>query len=491
MKLAKRSFIHSLINVLIISSFLIVLTGCDAILGKLLNKAEDDLTQSAEYPSIDFESGSETLHYGVSKTLTVTASVDDGGTLSYQWYKGIKNDKDKASSISGATSASYTITAPNEEVEKTYYWCKVTNKNTKSGKTAESWSYSYDITVSNIIRFDGAYINENTVWDSTYTYFVKSWLAVEKSLVVPKGTVIKFGQDAYLYTGDSGTITVNGSVTDDENLPVIFTSYLDHDAGIAIPEYKDSAVSAEKGDWKGVSIEGAPGSKFINAIFRYANNSALILYKKTSVQNCVFTDNKSNSDFSGALTIKESANESAVINNIFYNNDWPLYVSANYSVDVSNVFHNSEDDSIKNLNQAIVMEGGKYIGQSKVVNWKVTELPYFVKDWITVEAGGVLNIGDDESDVIVRFNNDVYLETSDSSGVIKLGPASILTSWKDDEHGGDIENNGQPVGPEYGDWQGVCMAGAEENGWKNAINTDTERVLYNNREKYGETNPTE
>ena len=482
MKLAK----HSLFKVLIISSLVIALTGCDAILGKFLPQAELDGPDKPSVAIADYGDGSATLHYGDSKTLTVTASVDDGGSLSYQWYKGTEYDTDKASAISGATSASYKITAPSEEVEKTYYWCKVTNK--KNGKTESAWTYAYDITVSNIIRYNGDSITTNTTWDSTYTYFIKSWVSVESSLVIPKGTVVKFDKDAYLETSGSGTITVNGSITDEETAPVIFTSYLDHAAGIDIPEHKGSATTAEKGDWKGIEISGAQGSKFNYAIFRYANVSALILKAKTTVQNCVFTDNKSNDEFSGALRIDEDANESVVKNNIFYNNDWPLYVSANYSVDTSNIFHNPDYESVTNTNQAIVLECGKYIKQGKTVNWMVTELPYFAAHgtWVSVDAGGLLNIGDDDNDVIVKFNNGFCLETNDSNGLIKLGQNSILTSWKDDEHGGDIENNGQPADPEDGDWDGVSIAGADCFGWKNALNMDSERVLYNDKSKYEE-----
>ena len=194
------------------------------------------------------------------------------------------------------------------------------------------------------------------------------------------------------------------------------------------------------------------------------------------------------SNVNADVTIKEDANESVVKNNIFYNNDWPLYVSANYSVDTSNIFHNPDDESVTNTNQAIVLDCGKYIKQGKTVNWMVTELPYFAAHgtWVSVDAGGLLNIGDDDNDVIVKFNNGFYLETIDSNGLIKLGQNSILTSWKDDEHGGDIENNGQPADPEDGDWDGVSIAGADCFGWKNALNMDSERVLYNDKSKYEE-----
>lgn len=482
MKLAK----HSLFKVLIISSLVIALTGCDAIMGVLGNEPEPD---GPKYPSVeitDYGDGSATLHYGDEKTLTVTASVDDGGSLSYQWYKGTTNNTDKASAISGETSASYKITAPSEEVEKTYYWCKVTNS--KNGKTESAWTNAYDITVSNIIRYNGDSITSNTTWDSTYTYFITSWVEVEKSLVIPKGTVVKFDKDAYLKTSGSGTITVNGSITDEETAPVIFTSYLDHSVGIPIPEYASSATKAEKGDWKGIEISGAQGSKFDYVIFRYANISALELNKKTTVQNCVFTNNKSNDDFSGALTIREDANESVVKNNIFYNNDWPLYVSANYSVDTSNIFHNPDDANIKNVHQAIVVETGRTIAQGKTANWKITELPYYVtgsgSHWVGVN--GTLNIGDADNNVVVKFDTEGYIDVGET-GNFTLGTNSILTSWKDNEHGEDIWA-GEDVGSvEWGDWEGIQFYGVSYN---NEINKDTTRVIYNNKENYGETNPT-
>lgn len=482
MKLAK----HSLFKVLIISSLVIALTGCDAIMGVLGNEPEPD---GPKYPSVeitDYGDGSATLHYGDEKTLTVTASVDDGGSLSYQWYKGTTNNTDKASAISGETSASYKITAPSEEVEKTYYWCKVTNK--KNGKTESAWTYAYDITVSNIITFGGGFIDENTTWESKYTYYIQDWVQVKASLTIPKGTVVKFKNGAYMETEGSGLIKVEGSVTDEKKEYVYFTSYLDHSVGITIPEFADSLATAGKGDWAGVRINAANASKIEYAVFRYSNVALQLNNEKiNTVENCIFIDNKSNNIAdkpSAALEIKGDANESIVKNNIFYNNDWPLKVSANYTVDTSNIFHNPEDENIKNVHQAIVMEAGKTI-EKKNISWNVTELPYYAtdSDWIYVK-GHTLSIGDN---VVVKFNSGMYLEIEDT-GNLELGTNSILTCWKDNEHGEDIWA-GEDVGDvEWGDWEGVKFYG---DGYNNAINKDTTRVWYNNRENYGETNPTE
>lgn len=485
MKLIKK-----MVGVFALLFAVFAMTGCAELLGKIAGKIEEE-TPEPETPSIDYEEEySFSLHYGEVQNLNVTAKVEDKGVLSFQWYKGTTDKRDNATPIVGTTdlekanaaSPIFVFTASNKE-EVTYLWCKVTNTNLATGKKAETWSDRYKVTVSNIIRLNGEHISSLTAWLPIYTYYITSWVSVENTLEIPAGTVVKFAKDAYLETNGSGVIAVTGS----EEKPVIFTSYLDN-AGITIPEFEGSATKAAKGDWKGIEINGAQNSTFLNAEFRYANVAALRLRETTNVSKCLFINNKSDDDFSGALTIEENANESIVLNNVFYNNDWPLLVSANYSVDDSNVFHKPkdkpEDPDVKNKYQAIVMDGGKHIKKSTVVDWKVTELPYVLKDsWVNVDTGATLRIGDDSTDVIVKFYKDCYLEVEEG-GTFTLGAGSILTSWKDDAHGGDIEANGQLAAPADGDWYGISVYGADHFGWDNPINTDTTRVLYNNKKNY-------
>ncbi len=80
---------------------------------------------------------SKSAQAGDNVTLTVAASVSDGGTLSYQWYK-----DDQA--ISGATSASYTFNSIQKSDEGSY---KVVVTNTLSDKTATATSNVCVITV--------------------------------------------------------------------------------------------------------------------------------------------------------------------------------------------------------------------------------------------------------------------------------------------------------------------------------------------------------
>jgi hypothetical protein len=74
--------------------------------------------------------------------LTVTASVGDGGELSYQWYKNF------GSAIVGATGSSYL--PPTSETGTNFYYVTVTNTNASvnGSKTATISSYQATITVT-------------------------------------------------------------------------------------------------------------------------------------------------------------------------------------------------------------------------------------------------------------------------------------------------------------------------------------------------------
>lgn len=57
--------------------------------------------------------------------LSVSAVVNDGGTLSYQWYENTSNSTEGSQPIEGATDP--TFTPPTDEVGPSYYYCVVTN----------------------------------------------------------------------------------------------------------------------------------------------------------------------------------------------------------------------------------------------------------------------------------------------------------------------------------------------------------------------------
>lgn len=62
-----------------------------------------------------------------ASALSVTATVSDGGKVTYQWYKNTTNSTTGATEISGATSATYTPLT--DTVGTTYYYVVATNTN--------------------------------------------------------------------------------------------------------------------------------------------------------------------------------------------------------------------------------------------------------------------------------------------------------------------------------------------------------------------------
>jgi O-glycosyl hydrolase len=84
----------------------------------------------AQLPVITGQPGKITYYYGTGMEidLSVTASVNDGGTLSYQWYKATEKDSTEGGEkIDGATGSTYTPQIT--ELGSYYFYVVVTNTN--------------------------------------------------------------------------------------------------------------------------------------------------------------------------------------------------------------------------------------------------------------------------------------------------------------------------------------------------------------------------
>jgi ribosomal protein L11 len=73
---------------------------------------------------------------GLTVTLTADASVSDGGTISYQWYRNTTNSKTGGTLITGATGDTYQ--PPTASPGTTYYYVEAAN--TLNGHTASAFS---------------------------------------------------------------------------------------------------------------------------------------------------------------------------------------------------------------------------------------------------------------------------------------------------------------------------------------------------------------
>lgn len=120
------------------------------IIGKY-GKAESDkvsltlVTALAQTPKVE-PGGNVSVFVGQTFSLHASASVSDGGTLSYAWSRG-KASSFSASTLIGSTTADFTGIAPGEP-DLWFYFCEVTNK--KGGSTA-----SAVVTFAVIVQSDG------------------------------------------------------------------------------------------------------------------------------------------------------------------------------------------------------------------------------------------------------------------------------------------------------------------------------------------------
>ena len=104
---------------------------------------------NAQVPVIDTQPVDAAYTVGdQANALTVEASVTDGGTLSYQWFRSNNTDGTDGTEIPGATSATYTPTT--DQAGTVYYYCLVTNTNDAATgqKTAESTTRAAKVTVT-------------------------------------------------------------------------------------------------------------------------------------------------------------------------------------------------------------------------------------------------------------------------------------------------------------------------------------------------------
>ena len=93
---------------------------------------EGERPKKADTPSVSGPAGG-TYYKGQSPKLEVKASVDDGGTLTYQWYKNSRDNNENGTLIKDAVSSTYLPST--KAAGTTYYYCTVTNTNKEASKT--------------------------------------------------------------------------------------------------------------------------------------------------------------------------------------------------------------------------------------------------------------------------------------------------------------------------------------------------------------------
>jgi uncharacterized repeat protein (TIGR02543 family) len=123
-------------------------TNLDATVSQTATAKSDDIViivnppVNAQQPTIEAVGDSQSATYTLrdpATPLTVSASVTDGGELSYQWYL-------LDTPIEGATSSTYT--PPTDAAASYVYYCVVTNTNSKATDEKTVWVPSELITIT-------------------------------------------------------------------------------------------------------------------------------------------------------------------------------------------------------------------------------------------------------------------------------------------------------------------------------------------------------
>lgn len=482
----------------IIASALIVLSlsSCELLallqLGKEIEDYNNSITDYAVTINYtdkgkDGSSWVGVYDYGETVKLEIEATAKNGAIV-YQWYKsdGVYTTGTK---IDNAIFNYYEV--PNKSESDAYYYCVATNT-AKEGCSARTDGIHVKFTM---IKTIDSNIDENTTFDSKYTYLIASDVHVYATLKIPAGTVIKFNPSCWIGTEGGGIINAVGTkaTTETEQDKLIyFTSYRDNSVGITIPK---SNGTPERADWEGIRIKGASGSKFVNCIFEYAgaeynNETALKLENKSTVQDCIFKNNecKDTNDKVGALNILKEAEGSTVTGNVFYNNKIPLSCPVFFTVDTSNVFHldildnnGTVINTLKNDIQVISLWNNETLIP---VTMGITEVPYCVFDTSAdIVIKNALTI---KEDVIFKFAQNCSLDICEDENGSLNGTGFILTSIRDDEHGGDTNGDEDISEPDDADWEGLWYRGP---GFYNDLNMNEDVVLYNDDSKIEKDNP--
>ena len=111
------------------------------------------LYYSAETPTIGAQPVGAMVKQGdASPELTIEAAVEDGGTLSYQWYRNSVNSSSGGTMIDGATTAVYY--PPTNMEGTTYFYVEVTNTNVSASgdPTALVVSDAVAVTIESVME---------------------------------------------------------------------------------------------------------------------------------------------------------------------------------------------------------------------------------------------------------------------------------------------------------------------------------------------------